>query len=84
MRSADDYRFASLEAGLHEHAVGKTRTFFNGAEIGFTILNDIDESLVAILDECLRRNPRQNAGFYFFCMSGLPAFQAWPTLSPVT
>ena len=38
----------------------------NGAEIGFA----------AILDEGLRRKPGQNAGFYFFCMSGLPAFHA--------
>ena len=23
-------------------------------------------------------------GFYFFCMSGFPAFHAWPTFSPET
>ena len=35
VRSADDHGLARLEAGLHEHAVGKTRTLFNGAESSF-------------------------------------------------
>ena len=30
------------------------------------------------------RAVRHSSLVYFFCMSGLPAFQAWPILSPVT
>ena len=32
----------------------------------------------------LERSAMGDIGFHFFCMSGLPAFQAWPTFSPVT
>ena len=62
MRSADNHCLARLEAGLHEHAVGKKRTFFNGAENRLPVFYDIDETLVAVLYKSLRRNPRQNAG----------------------
>ena len=59
MRTAHDHRFTSLEPGLHEHAVGKPCTLFNGAEDRLAVLNDIDETLVAVLYDSLRRNPRQ-------------------------